>query len=410
MIWFAAILLTLLALLGLTVPWWSPRFMRPRGLARRSANISLYRERLEQLPRDVAAGVVSAEAAEELKGELASRLVKDAEEGEAVVQGSSAPWLPFAAAAVLALFGGAWYIADGSWRTQALVDLARTDPEAARQVAVGQMIQKLEEHLKNEPHDADSWIWLGRTYRGRERYADAAHAFEQASALKGDQDPDVLTEWGEALAFMQGRSLVGEPAEKFDAALALAPEHPRALWYGGAAKMQAGDERTAVALWDRLLRQELPEDMRVPLAKKVEELRLKNHLPPPAPAAVATAPAAAKGVSLRILVNVTPAMLKRVHPNDTVFVYAVDPAGPPMPLAVQTFAGSNLPKLSLELNDSNSMMPTRKLSSVDRWRVVARVSPSGNAMPQPGDLEGSVELSRDKAGEPVVITIDRQRP
>jgi cytochrome c-type biogenesis protein CcmH len=89
-------------------------------------------------------------------------------------------------------------------------------------------------------------------------------------------------------------------------------------------------------------------------------------------------------------------------------VYAVDPAGPPMPLAIRRLAAADLP-LRTTLDDSNSMMAARKLSDLRRWRLVARVSRSGNAAPQPGDLEGSVELGLDAAGSAIRLVIDRTR-
>lgn len=418
MIWVASILLTALALLGLARPWWSPRFSRPRGVERRAANVALYRQRLEQLPGEVSAGTISAESAEELKSELAARLLADAAEPGsrfaepldsrvrgnegASVRGSRA--LAIVICAVLLVFAGAWYAIAGSWRTQALIDLSRTDPDAAQQQAVDGMIEKLEAHLKDEPRDADSWIWLARSYRGRERYDDAARAFGQASALKDEQDPDVLTEQGEALAAAQDKDLRGAPAAKFQQALALAPEHPRALWYAGIAAVQTGDDRAAIEHWERLLRQEVPDDLRGTLEQHVRELRERNHLPIPRPAV-----AAASGVTLHIAVSIKAELAAQLGIGDTLFVYAVDPAGPPIPLAVKRFAATSLP-VDVTLDDASSMTPARKLSSVSRWRVVARVSRSGNAMPQAGDLEGSVELGPEGAARPLHLVIDQQRP
>jgi len=66
--------------------------------------------------------------------------------------------------------------------------------------------------------------------------------------------------------------------------------------------------------------------------------------------------------------------------------------------------------VQVTLDDSMGPMPTRKLSSVSRWRIVARISAGGTAVPQPGDLEGSVELDKADAGKPVRVVIDRRRP
>jgi cytochrome c-type biogenesis protein CcmH len=78
-----------------------------------------------------------------------------------------------------------------------------------------------------------------------------------------------------------------------------------------------------------------------------------------------------------------------------------------MPLAIQRLS-AKLPA-RITLDDSNSMMAARKLSDLDRWRVIARISRSGNAMPQPGDLEGSVEVAKAAAGKPVALEISRTR-
>jgi len=173
--------------------------------------------------------------------------------------------------------------------------------------------------------------------------------------------------------------------------------------------MQAGDDRTAIAHWEQLLKQDLPHELKAPLELKVQELRRASGLPAAAIARPEGAPVG-KAVVLSVRVKIQPALLQRVAPTDTVFVYATDPSGPPMPLAVQRFPGSSIADLSVQLTDADSPMPTRKLSSVDRWHVVARVSKSGNAIPQAGDLEGSVEVAGKQAGEPVVVTIDRARP
>ena len=47
--------------------------------------------------------------------------------------------------------------------------------------------------------------------------------------------------------------------------------------------------------------------------------------------------------------------------------------------------------MSFTLDDSTAMNPERKLSSAGEVRIKARISKSGNAMPQPGDLEGNLE-------------------
>jgi cytochrome c-type biogenesis protein CcmH len=401
-----AVVVTVLAIAGVLLPWWRPSFRQRHGLRRGAANVAAYKTRLVEIDADVAAGVVLADASESLKAETAARLVRDAEAAPAETQAPSSRRVPILAALALAVLAVAWYGVNGGWRTQALVDLAKTDPEAARTAGMDQMIAQLEKRVRESPDDADSWAWLGVTYRSRERHADAAQAFGRASAIKGEQDADLLAQQGEALAYAQDRSMDGAPAAKFAQALALAPNHPQALWYAGIAALQSGDDRGAIAHWEKLAAQDLPADDRATLEHSLAQLRARNGIKAPAPIESARAPSV---VTLHIKVQIAPELARQVQPGDTLFVYAVDPNGPPMPLAVQRLPAASFP-VETTLDDTMGPMPTRKLSSVDRWRVVARVSKSGSAMPQSGDLQGELELLRKDAGKPVQILIRQARP
>ena len=51
------------------------------------------------------------------------------------------------------------------------------------------------------------------------------------------------------------------------------------------------------------------------------------------------------------------------------------------------------------------MTPAMKLSQFDRWTITARLSQSGGAQAQPGDLQGSLQLGREAAGQPQTLVI-----
>jgi len=107
--------------------------------------------------------------------------------------------------------------------------------------------------------------------------------------------------------------------------------------------------------------------------------------PAPAPAPVTRAPAATAALTGRV--ELDPKVASRVGPDDTVFVLARAVDGPRMPLAVQRFRAAELPR-AFRLDDSMSMAPGMTISSVPRVVVEARVSKSGNAITQPGDVRG----------------------
>ena len=95
--------------------------------------------------------------------------------------------------------------------------------------------------------------------------------------------------------------------------------------------------------------------------------------------------------------------------NHTLFVYAKAASGPPMPLAVQRLRAGDLP-VTVKLDDSMAMTPAMRLSSFPEVTVGARISSSGQAMPQSGDMEGETGPVKRGASDPVQVLIDRVRP
>ena len=107
-------------------------------------------------------------------------------------------------------------------------------------------------------------------------------------------------------------------------------------------------------------------------------------------------------------VTVAPSLAGKGSATDTLFVFAREMSGPPMPVAIVRATKKDLP-FTFRLDDSNSMMPSRKLSDVGTVVIVARLSKSGQAMPQSGDLEG-ISQPVKPGMDGITIVIDRERP
>lgn len=107
-------------------------------------------------------------------------------------------------------------------------------------------------------------------------------------------------------------------------------------------------------------------------------------------------------------VTVAPSLAGKGSATDTLFVFAREASGPPMPVAIMRATKKDLP-FTFRLDDSNSMMPSRKLSDVGTVVIVARLSKSGQAMPQSGDLEGMSQPVKPGT-DGISIVIDRERP
>jgi cytochrome c-type biogenesis protein CcmH len=402
--WLAMALLALIAAAVVTRPWW--RRGNAGVQARRAANVSAYRTRIAELAADREAGLLSAVEADALEQELGARLLVDADDPAAQPEPTTAPRrraLPIIAASLaLVIFAGLWYGFGGSWRVQREIasgaeSVAPVDPQVAA------MIEQLAQKLAAQPDNLQGWAMLGRSYFATQRYADAEQAYGEANQRleAGGQpaDPEWLVGQGEAIAFADGRQIPPAAAALFERALGLAPDYGKALWYGGLAAAQDGRLPVARQRWTTLLKApDLPEPMRAALQERLQTLD----------GAGGTADAdtaSATPVRLQIRVSLSPALAAQLPVGATLFVFAKAAAGPPMPLAVQRLPAASLPQ-SLTLDDSMAMAPQLRLSQFDRYIVTARLSRSGGAQPQSGDLQGSVEVDRRAADQPVELRID----
>lgn len=269
--------------------------------------------------------------------------------------------------------------------------LVAAETEMAAPPDLATAIVGLERRLAGQPDDAEGLRLLARGYQQLQRFGDARDALAKVRALLPD-DPDVQVEYAEALALASdSRRFEGESDALLADVLGKNPDHQRALWLSGIAAVQRDDKPAALSHWQRLLPL-LPADSSV-YAAVAEQIRNIGGEVPEQVATAATsrtpqAPAntSAAGAVLRVSVRVADALKARVAATDTVYVFARAADGPKMPLAIQRFAASELPK-EVVLDDSMGMMPTLKLSQVPRLVVGARISKSGDAIPKSGDFE-----------------------
>jgi cytochrome c-type biogenesis protein CcmH len=173
-------------------------------------------------------------------------------------------------------------------------------------------------------------------------------------------------------------------------ALTIEPNNLNGLWFAAMANAQHGDKKTAVG-YLRKLEAVLPADS--PDKQQIHELIVNSESAlANATSAPASKSAASSGVSVAIQVSLAAELQADAKPDDTVFIYAQALSGPKMPLAIVRKQVKDLP-LSASLSDAQSMLPNMKLSSFKQVRLLARISKSGNPMPQAGDLIGVIELA-----------------
>lgn len=370
----------------------------PPRVSRRDANIAIYRDQVLELDADLAGGKLAAGEHAKARAELEARLLADVDASDAqapAARGSQRTAILVGLAVPLAAL--AVYFAVGT--PGAVGGRAAQDAISAAQVET--MVARLGARLRENPDDVEGWKMLGRSYAVLGRFGEAVDAYAKA-AERAPRDAQLLADFADALGMARGRSLQGEPEKLVLRALEIEPANLKALALAGTAAFERGEFASAADLWERMLAGVPPDSQDArDIRDNVAEARQRASGPA---ASASAAPAwAAPAAAVRGTVRIAPGLKGKFGPEDTVFVYARAADGPPMPLAVLRRKAGELP-LEFALDDSMAMAPGAALSAFPRIVVTARVSRSGQARPQPGDLQGaSAPVANDARGVEVVI-------
>lgn len=295
---------------------------------------------------------------------------------------------------------------------------AASAPHSMNTSQIEGMVRSLAERLKTQADDADGWLMLGRSHAVLARFDEAIPAYRKVLALR-PRDAQAMADLADALAMKQQRSFAGEPTALITAALAADPDNVKALSLAGTRSFETQDYATAIRHWSRAVALATPgSDMALRLRENLAEARQRAGLPAvaadvaPSLAAAASSPAALSdsagrratgGHAVSGRVTLSPALLAKAGPDDTVFIFARPATGARMPLAILKRRVRDLP-LDFTLDDEQAMSPEARLSSATSVVVGARVSKSGQAMPQVGDLQGlSAAVSPGAKGLNIVI-------
>lgn len=248
MLWLVLSLMTAAAILAVLWPL-SRRERLPGG-----SDIAVYRDQLDEIERDCAAGLIGDREAETARIEVSRRLIAAAD-AEAPTAPVASPWRRRAVALValilLPLGTAALYLVLGSPQLPSQPQAARRDlPSEHRSIT--ELVGRVEAHLDQNPDDGRGWEVLGPVYMRLGRYDDAVKARKNVLRLLG---PNVTREadLGEALTGAANGVVTAEAKEAFDRAVALNPTDFRARYFLGLAAEQDGRPKDAAEIWRKLL-------------------------------------------------------------------------------------------------------------------------------------------------------------
>ncbi|HEC12467.1 MAG TPA: c-type cytochrome biogenesis protein CcmI [Acidiferrobacteraceae bacterium] len=396
----AALLLVLPTLLGRK---------RIVELDRGRENVHIAREHFAELEADLSHGLITQVQFEQAQAEVERVLLNDVAEddsdiGTGITLGSRWPVVLIGLAVPVLAVGLYLYLGV----PEAIDSPDSTARSSSPLPSVEAMTQRLVERLRAQPTDANAWLMLGRTYLATRRFVDATSALEKAHALLGDQ-PELLLNYANALAMSNNGQLAGKPFELIKKILVQRPKNPAALWLSGMAHYQLGENKKAIKSWHRLLPL-LVDDPKTTaevqglIAHAQQRIDASKKKP-----ATATRPQIGPGKLVNVNVSLDPRFKDEMAPTDTVFVFARAAKGPPMPLAVIRRQVKDLP-LQVTLDDSMAIIPTMRISNHARVYIGARISRSGNATPQSGDLRTPVIPATPGQNQVVTLIIQERIP
>lgn len=251
-------------------------------------------------------------------------------------------------------------------------------------------ITNLALRLKNNPDDIKGWYMLARSYMSLRRFNEAAEVYAKLYRLVGDE-PSVLLAYADSLAMSRNGRISGLPFQLVLTALEKEPDNKTALWLAGLGNAEKENFKEAIVIWEKLLPLFNGDDK---TQDKISQLIANANARLAGSTVVqATTPSVVKTDTaspyLTVSVSLSDEFKNNVKPSDVVFIYAKAMQGPPMPLAAVRKRVSDLP-ITVRLDDSMAMMPQMKLSSFPMVSVGARISKTGSAIGQTGDLQGIV--------------------
>ncbi|MFM5126476.1 c-type cytochrome biogenesis protein CcmI [Aeromonas veronii] len=415
--WIVIAGLLVLVSLALVVPLW--RGEGKQSISRSALNKQLYRQRLLEIGEEREQGVLAEES--DSLVELQRSLLDDIPDVEQTARsGKSLIWIP--GVLVLLVVSLGLYYKLGSWQeVSRWQDASSRLGELSNRILVERDAQVTEQdlldftlalrtRLKDEPNDYRGWLLLGRLALDGDDPEMASEALERAYTLAPQKS---LV----AVPYAQALMMTGDEAQAdalLQAAIAQDPDNIEARSVYAFMALQKEDFQTALARWQAMLplmEKGTPRYVMVERSMEYARAQLKQRGIEVTNSGVAKA-GAVEGQPLAVKegefpIHVTLAAGIQMPEDAHLFVFAVVPNGPPMPIAVKRIAGPALP-VTLSLGDGDAMMEGSKLAAYPELQFKARLSRGGNVMNKEGAFEGvsvSVKTAEIPAA-PIDIRID----
>jgi cytochrome c-type biogenesis protein CcmH len=308
--------------------------------------------------------------------------------------------------------------------------LAHQAGEKLTEEQLSKLYLAMREKIELYPNDVDSWRELARFNMHYGRSDEAHRAMELALKLD-PSNVDLQVDFAQLLTSSKDMNDVGEAFRKLSMIVSKNPQHNSAKILLGYSAFKLGQYQLAINVWEEVLNR-FPDDQRsvelltrnIDAAKQrlASSMNMANHPPigeqtkgapvnelqqTAAPQSSPQNNTANIGKQLIVEVKIPDEIRAKLSGNESLFVYATAANGMKFPLAVVKTSVNDLPHRVI-LSDSQAMQPQFKLSNFEKVKVIARISKSGNAISQPGDIQGqSSPIDAPFPDEVVTVVVDQ---
>ncbi|AIW13521.1 c-type cytochrome biogenesis protein CcmI [Vibrio tubiashii] len=400
--WIASVILVAVSVLLIALPFIKKKSNNDEQL-RDELNKAFYKDRLEELEEETDEGLV--EDQQELIEDLKQSLLDDIPSQEKQKQESSISAMAVLVPSTLLVIGlsyGLYFKFGASEDVQQWQEVSANLPALSKKLMspdgtalsddeMQDLTLALRTRLHYQPDDSTGWLLLGRIALANRDVATAVGAMKKAYNLESD-NPDVMLGYAQALMLSQddtdqdkARRLLGQLVQQDYVDL-------RVFSLLAFDAYERKDYPAAVRYWSVMQQMIGPKDSRYEMLSRSIENAQKQM-------------GQQVGTGKSVSVSITLGDAVKADPNASLIVSVHTADGSPMPVAAARYPLGTFPR-TVVLDDGNSMIEDRKLSSLESLMVRVRIDSDGNVATKQGDWFGESEAVR--MGEPVEVMIDSQ--
>ncbi|MGJ7459620.1 c-type cytochrome biogenesis protein CcmI [Halomonas sp. MA07-2] len=367
-------------------------------------NVEIFQRRLASLEAARERGDIDQAGFEESRLELERGLLEDTESlKRAPLKASASGRLVVPLVMVLVVVASVlWYQREGAEGDLTLLVLqqeVQNHPDGS----IEMLVERLEEQAVRQPRNPNVWSSLFPLYRDLGQGREAIHALERLIEIEG-RHPSLLGQLAQIEFFVADRQLTPRVQALVDETLERDSSQPTVLGVLGIEAFDRSAYEAAIDYWRRAIAGMSDPASGEALREGIRIAQERLGVTPDAEPVMGDA----QGPGIRVRVSLDDTLEGQLGEQATVFVVARDLEGELPPLAVARFRASELP-VEVVLDERNAMSPEASLAQVREARLMVRVSASGDATPQAGDLFGGRDGVPVGAtdGEPIEVVIDR---